>query len=275
MEAHGAALALVELEAGGALHAQQLQLLVGGGVGPAAVGTDLPHQTLGDDALQGAGGEVGLHADVKQAVQRGRRVAGMNRGEDQVAGDGGPHGDLIGQIVQDYVFIKLTKSYSKNFQNEYEDIFLNLFEDIQQTLINQDVKLIDEYDPILSGISITIIVVKSDCIYSANVGNVLALVVHNDTATPTKNEIDILTIDDSDLYNDNFEKLNKLSTEDFDIINIHGLFDMNDELRRIYENGGEIRQIGGEEKGRIISKHSEIAYFPIMAFRLNSTLSNI
>lgn len=171
----------------------------------------------------------------------------------------GPFGDLIGQIVQDFVFIKLTKSYSKNFQNEYEDIFLNLFEDIQQTLINQDVKLIDEYDPILSGISITIIVVKSDCIYCANVGNVLALVVHNDTATPTKNEIDILTIDDSDLYNDNFEKLNKLSTEDFDIINIHGLFDMNDELRRIYENGGEIRQIGGEEKGRIFVKGK---YYP-------------
>ena len=130
---------------------------------------------------------------------------------------------------------------------------------IQQTLINQDVKLIDEYDPILSGISITIVVVKSDCIYSANVGNVLALVVHNDTSTLTKNEIDILTIDDSDLYNDNYDKLNKLSTEDFDIINIHGLFDMNDELRRIYENGGEIRQIGGEEKGRIFVKGK---YYP-------------
>ena len=27
--------------------------------------------------------------------------------------------------------------------------------------------------------------------------------------------------------------------------------------------------------GKIISMHGEIAYFPIMAFRLNSTLSNI
>ena len=74
------------------------------------------------------------------------------------------------------------------------------------------------------------------------------MIVHNDTTTVTKNEIDILTIDDSDLYNDKHEKENKRSTEDYDIINIHGVFDMNDELRRIYESGGEVRQIGGEEK---------------------------
>ena len=171
----------------------------------------------------------------------------------------GPFGDLIGQIVQDKLFIKLNKCYTNNFLNEYEEIFLDIFEDIQNAVVNNEVKLLDEYDSILSGLSVSLVVVKENYIYTVNIGNVLAMIVHNDTTTVTKNEIDILTIDDSDLYNDNYEKENKRSTEDYDIINIHGVFDMNDELRRIYESGGEVRQIGGEEKGRIFVKGK---YYP-------------
>ena len=171
----------------------------------------------------------------------------------------GPFGDIIGQIVQDKTFIQLTKSYSKDFSNEYESIFVNLFEDIQQSLINQNIKLQDEYDPFLSGASVSIVVIRNSVIYTANVGNVLAMVVSTDQNTISKIEIDILTIDDSDFYNDNYDKEGKISNEDFDVINIHGTFDMRDEIRRIYENGGEIRQIGEEEKGRIFAKGK---YYP-------------
>ena len=171
----------------------------------------------------------------------------------------GPFGDIIGQIVQDKTFIQLTKSYSKDFSNEYESIFVNLFEDIQQSLINQNIKLQDEYDPFLSGASVSIVVIRNSVIYTANVGNVLAMVVSTDQTTISKIEIDILTIDDSDFYNDNYDKEGKISNEDFDVINIHGTFDMRDEIRRIYENGGEIRQIGEEEKGRIFAKGK---YYP-------------
>jgi serine/threonine protein phosphatase PrpC len=41
--------------------------------------------------------------------------------------------------------------------------------------------------------------------------------------------------------------------------NLHKNFDMNDELRRIYESGGEIRKLAGEEKSRIFVKGK---YFP-------------
>ena len=117
----------------------------------------------------------------------------------------------------------------------------------------------DEYDPFLSGASVSIVVIRNSVIYTANVGNVLAMVVSTDQTTISKIEIDILTIDDSDFYNDNYDKEGKISNEDFDVINIHGTFDMRDEIRRIYENGGEIRQIGEEEKGRIFAKGK---YYP-------------
>lgn len=41
--------------------------------------------------------------------------------------------------------------------------------------------------------------------------------------------------------------------------NLHKNFDMNEELRRIYESGGEIRKLAGEEKSRIFVKGK---YFP-------------
>lgn len=171
----------------------------------------------------------------------------------------GPFGDIIGQIVQDKAFIQLAKSYSKDFSNEYESIFVNLFEDIQQCLINQEIKMQDDYDPFLSGASISIVVIRNSVIYTANVGNVLAMVVSTDQTAISKIEINILTIDDSDFYNDNYDNEGKISNEDFDVINIHGMFDMRDEIRRIYENGGEIRQIGDEEKGRIFVRGK---YYP-------------
>ena len=57
------------------------------------MGTELADQTLADHAPQGAGHQPGLHADVLQTVDGGDGVVGVQGREDQVAGDGCPHGD--------------------------------------------------------------------------------------------------------------------------------------------------------------------------------------
>ena len=84
-----------------AVQPQGLQIGLGRRIFPAALGADPPHQPLGDDAPQGARNQIGLHADVQQAVDGGGGVAGVDGGEDQVAGDGGPHGDAGGLAVPD------------------------------------------------------------------------------------------------------------------------------------------------------------------------------
>lgn len=175
----------------------------------------------------------------------------------------GPFGDLVGQIVQDKVFLTLNENYSTNFENQYEEIFIKLFEDIHSNLINQNIELVDEYDAYLSGAAVTIIIIKDNVLYTVNIGNVMGLLIHNDylhmkhkedsetNINTSKFEVDLLTIDDSDLFNEFFEKSSKFSKDEFDFLHLHGLFDINEEIRRIYENGGEIRQIAGESKGRI------------------------
>lgn len=171
----------------------------------------------------------------------------------------GPFGDLVGQICQDIIFNTIRNSYNTNFEISYEEFFLELFSNIQRDLVNKQVKLREDYDAILSGLSISLIIFKNDTIYTANVGNVLGLLIHSDKEYLTRFEVNILTVDDSDLINDNFERAKKYNGEDCDIANIHGIFDMRDEVRRIYENGGEIRQIAKEEKGRIFVKGK---YYP-------------
>lgn len=97
----GTALAAVEgdVRIGGQL--QQRQLLVGGAVGLFAVGTDAPHQPLGDDAAQGVGDKVRLHADVHQTGNGGYGVVGVQRGQHQMSGDGGADGDRTCLAVAD------------------------------------------------------------------------------------------------------------------------------------------------------------------------------
>ncbi len=58
------------------------------------MGTNPPHQPLGDDALQRPGDKVAFHPDIQQAVDGGKGAVGVDGGKDQVAGHGGPHGDL-------------------------------------------------------------------------------------------------------------------------------------------------------------------------------------
>ncbi|MPN29258.1 hypothetical protein SDC9_176709 [bioreactor metagenome] len=66
------------------------------------MGAYLAHQALGDDALQRAGNEVGLHPQVHQPVDGGKGVVCVNGGEHQVARHGGAQGDLGGFAVADF-----------------------------------------------------------------------------------------------------------------------------------------------------------------------------
>ena len=131
----------------------------------------------------------------------------------------GPFGDIIAQIIQDKIF-------------QYEN----------------------DYDSILSGVSITIIINQDKKLYCSNIGNVTAFLFHVDKKNPSLQGIDILTIDDSDLQNSK----NHLNTY-YDMYNIHGNYDIIEERRRIYENGGEIRTIAEEPKQRIFVKGQ---YYP-------------
>src|SRR5437660_182637 len=62
---------------------------------------DGPDQTLGDDPLDQRGRQVAGDADVDEPCDGRRGVVGVQGGEDQVAGHGGPHGHLRGFLVPD------------------------------------------------------------------------------------------------------------------------------------------------------------------------------
>ena len=66
-----------------------------------AVLAQRPRQALGDDAVQRAGDEEGLDAHLDQAGDRAGRVVGVQRGEDEVAGERALDGDLRRLAVAD------------------------------------------------------------------------------------------------------------------------------------------------------------------------------
>ena len=81
--------------------AQVLELLRSRLVGLFASGADPADQSLGDDALEGAGDQIGLDADVQEPLDGAGSIVGVDGRQDDVAGDGGPHGDLGGLAVAD------------------------------------------------------------------------------------------------------------------------------------------------------------------------------
>jgi len=169
----------------------------------------------------------------------------------------GPFGDIIAQIVQDKIFQYFTKKENKKLKNNYEQIFKNLYNDLQEYLIknDEDNRIENNYDSILSGASITIIINQEKQLYCSNIGNVTSFIFHVDKKNPSQLGIDILTIDDSDLQNSKNHMMNTY----YDMYNIHGYYDIEEERRRIYENGGEIRTIAEEPKQRIFVKGQ---YYP-------------
>jgi hypothetical protein len=110
-------------------------------------------------------------------------------------------------------------------------------------------------------------------IFCANVGNVLATIFHTDKLMPSKFNITELTFNDSNfsedllnnnnmvLNNNNNNNNNKMDVKDNET-EVESLINPNEinlEIRRIYEHGGEMRKLLGESKSRIFVKGK---YFP-------------
>ena len=160
----------------------------------------------------------------------------------------------------------------------------NEFEKLNEYIYKRDaIKYIDEYDAYLSGAALTLIIKKDETIFCANLGNVSAFLLSSDREHSYKYNIIGLTLDDSDFTVDallsqnicsnkavsyDLENANKMTNHNLKENfynskepdnNIYSNFDIKEELRRIYESGGEIRKLAGEEKSRIFVKGK---YFP-------------
>src|SRR6202011_1355939 len=64
--------------------------------------SDLANQPLGQDAVQRRYKVVSFHAHVEESSEHIQNVIGVDRGEDQVAGQRGVDGDLGGFLVADF-----------------------------------------------------------------------------------------------------------------------------------------------------------------------------
>lgn len=181
----------------------------------------------------------------------------------------GPFGDIIAQKVQDKVFSYFIKEENQNLKDNYEKIFNSLYEEMQNFLITNDkYNYESEYDCILSGTSLTIIIKKDNFLYCSNIGNVSCFIYYVDQNIPSRFNIDILTINDSrleiNLTENNIFDLKsfigkKLSLVEAKIKHIYKNYNYGDEIRRIYEYGGELRKIADEKKQRIFVKGE---YYP-------------
>lgn len=121
----------------------------------------------------------------------------------------GPYGSVVGQIAQDRIFREVNQVNFNDFDYEYEKIFKNIFENVNNSIIKREEYRIEEYDPYLTGAAVTLIIKKDRSIYSANVGNVLALLFYNDKISSTKYKIKELTWDDS-VYKVEYNMLGKI-----------------------------------------------------------------
>ncbi len=68
----------------------------------AAGGAEFSHEALGDDGAERGGEQVGFDAHVDQADDGAGGVVGVQRGEHEVAGEGGLDGDAGGFGVADF-----------------------------------------------------------------------------------------------------------------------------------------------------------------------------
>jgi serine/threonine protein phosphatase PrpC len=205
----------------------------------------------------------------------------------------GPYGNIVAQIVQDMLFkeISIDVILSDDFETDYEKILENIFEEIHEYLIKREnISYTQEFDLYLSGTALTLVIKKDNVIYCANVGNVLALLFYAEKIYSYKFKMKELSLNNSafsvekesrenlelktvNSHNANMMNIsspvgNYLQTQktflnveqgDQNINKMHKNFDVNEELRRIYEFGGEIRKLAGEDKFRIFLKGK---YFP-------------
>ena len=181
----------------------------------------------------------------------------------------GPFGNKVAQTCQDILFEYLLNLDQNSFESDYEKSLNEIFEKINRKIINREEKTYGNYDPFLSGVAVTLLIRIKTMIFCANVGNVLATIFHTDKLMPSKFNITELTFNDSnfseDLLNNNNMVLNnnnnKMDVKDNET-EVESLINPNEinlEIRRIYEHGGEMRKLLGESKSRIFVKGK---YFP-------------
>ena len=182
----------------------------------------------------------------------------------------GPFGNKVAQTCQDILFEYLLNLDQNSFESDYEKSLNEIFEKINRKIINREEKTYGNYDPFLSGVAVTLLIRIKTMIFCANVGNVLATIFHTDKLMPSKFNITELTFNDSnfseDLLNNNNMVLNNNNNNKMDVkdneTEVESLINPNEinlEIRRIYEHGGEMRKLLGESKSRIFVKGK---YFP-------------
>ena len=185
----------------------------------------------------------------------------------------GPFGNKVAQTCQDILFEYLLNLDQNSFESDYEKSLNEIFEKINRKIINREEKTYGNYDPFLSGVAVTLLIRIKTMIFCANVGNVLATIFHTDKLMPSKFNITELTFNDSNfsedllnnnnmvLNNNNNNNNNKMDVKDNET-EVESLINPNEinlEIRRIYEHGGEMRKLLGETKSRIFVKGK---YFP-------------
>ena len=185
----------------------------------------------------------------------------------------GPFGNKVAQTCQDILFEYLLNLDQNSFESDYEKSLNEIFEKINRKIINREEKTYGNYDPFLSGVAVTLLIRIKTMIFCANVGNVLATIFHTDKLMPSKFNITELTFNDSNfsedllnnnnmvLNNNNNNNNNKMDVKDNET-EVESLINPNEinlEIRRIYEHGGEMRKLLGESKSRIFVKGK---YFP-------------
>ena len=183
----------------------------------------------------------------------------------------GPFGNKVAQTCQDILFEYLLNLDQNSFESDYEKSLNEIFEKINRKIINREEKTYGNYDPFLSGVAVTLLIRIKTMIFCANVGNVLATIFHTDKLMPSKFNITELTFNDSnfseDLLNNNNVNLNNnnnnnkmdMKDNETEVESLINPNEINLEIRRIYEHGGEMRKLLGESKSRIFVKGK---YFP-------------
>ena len=74
----------------------------GGGIFGFTVEADFSHQALGDDSFDGGCNQEGFQPQVEETGDGAWGIVGVERAEDEVAGEGGLHGDFGGFLIADF-----------------------------------------------------------------------------------------------------------------------------------------------------------------------------
>ena len=196
----------------------------------------------------------------------------------------GPFGHVLAQIIQDNIFKQISSFQSDDFESQYDRYLTDIFNFSNEVALeknNNDTEEYGEYDSFLSGAAVTLIIRYKNDLYCANVGNVLALVYSYDKLMPSKSKATELTGNDSEFDekiimedSDKNEHSDKTKSSNLGKLNYNHQNDENNfefvvekmwkdymisEIRRIYEHGGELKKLQGENNTRIFVRGK---YFP-------------